>query len=263
MGPPIITMPETSLKSGKIGLFSLAMFITSYDMPKSSGLSKCAPVSPTGRVEESAHAIASCHYFYIICVNDARDSALCLHTFAIDAVHMPGKPSVMSDSGNILMTMTNTQEPQNANAFRRSCGGEAAAGLKLYDTASHAVSSFTPIKPGQVGIYIVWRHRAKLTAYRPHPRRRRVRRGAPLVRATGLQCDVRAQCHRHRRQDPRQGRRRQQWWERAYIYEREFTEAYSKLGVEPPTYEPRATGHDRHDRPHQEDHRQRPRLCGA
>lgn len=34
-----------------------------------------------------------------------------------------------------------------------------------------------------------------------------------------------------------------QWWERAYIYEREFTEAYSKLGVEPPTYEPRATGH--------------------
>ena len=30
---------------------------------------------------------------------------------------------------------------------------------------------------------------------------------------------------------------------RAYIYEREFTEAYSTLGVEPPTYEPRATGH--------------------
>ena len=35
----------------------------------------------------------------------------------------------------------------------------------------------------------------------------------------------------------------QQWWERAYIYEREFTEAYNTLGVEPPTYEPRATGH--------------------
>jgi cysteinyl-tRNA synthetase len=35
----------------------------------------------------------------------------------------------------------------------------------------------------------------------------------------------------------------QQWWERAYIYEREFTHAYDALGVLPPTYEPRATGH--------------------
>jgi cysteinyl-tRNA synthetase len=35
----------------------------------------------------------------------------------------------------------------------------------------------------------------------------------------------------------------QQWWERAYFYEREFTQAYDALGVLPPTYEPRATGH--------------------
>lgn len=69
-----------------------------------------------------------------------------------DAVHMPGKPSVMSDSGNILVTMTNTQEPQNTNTS--GTVANAAAGLKLYDTASHAVSSFTPIKPGQVGIYV-------------------------------------------------------------------------------------------------------------
>ena len=71
-----------------------------------------------------------------------------------DAVHMPGKPSVMSDSGNILMTMTNTQEPQNTNTSGALAVAKAAAGLKLYDTASHAVSSFTPIKPGQVGIYV-------------------------------------------------------------------------------------------------------------
>ena len=43
MGPPIITMPETSLKLGRSGFFSLAMFITSYDMPKSSRLSKMRP----------------------------------------------------------------------------------------------------------------------------------------------------------------------------------------------------------------------------
>ena len=35
----------------------------------------------------------------------------------------------------------------------------------------------------------------------------------------------------------------QQWWARAYYYEREFTHAYETLGVLPPTVEPRATGH--------------------
>ena len=33
------------------------------------------------------------------------------------------------------------------------------------------------------------------------------------------------------------------WWAWAQRYEREFTEAYHKLGVLDPTYEPRATGH--------------------
>ena len=60
----------------------------------------------------------------------------------------------MSDSGNILVTMTNTQEPQNTNTSGALAAAKAAAGLKLYDTASLAVSSFTPIKPGQVGIYV-------------------------------------------------------------------------------------------------------------
>ena len=35
----------------------------------------------------------------------------------------------------------------------------------------------------------------------------------------------------------------QQWWARAYYYEREFSQAYADLGVLPPTVEPRATGH--------------------
>jgi len=33
------------------------------------------------------------------------------------------------------------------------------------------------------------------------------------------------------------------WWAWAYRFEKEFTAAYETLGVSPPTYEPRATGH--------------------
>lgn len=33
------------------------------------------------------------------------------------------------------------------------------------------------------------------------------------------------------------------WWQWAYIHEREFAKAYESLGIAPPTYEPRATGH--------------------
>lgn len=33
------------------------------------------------------------------------------------------------------------------------------------------------------------------------------------------------------------------WWQWAQIHEREFTKAYESLGIAPPTYEPRATGH--------------------
>ncbi|EFG48515.1 cysteine--tRNA ligase [Brevibacterium mcbrellneri ATCC 49030] len=33
------------------------------------------------------------------------------------------------------------------------------------------------------------------------------------------------------------------WWAHAFLYEQVFTEAYDRIGVAPPTYEPRATGH--------------------
>ena len=33
------------------------------------------------------------------------------------------------------------------------------------------------------------------------------------------------------------------WWQWAQMHEREFTRAYESLGITPPTYEPRATGH--------------------
>lgn len=161
-----------------------------------------------------------------------------------DAVHMPGKPSVMSDSGNILMTMTNTQEPQNTNTSGALAVAKAAAGLKLYDTASHAVSSFTPIKPGQVGIYVC----GATVQSSPHIGHIRAAVAFDVVRRWFERLGYKVTFVRNVTDIDdkildKAAAAGQQWWERAYIYEREFTEAYSKLGVEPPTYEPRATGH--------------------
>ena len=161
-----------------------------------------------------------------------------------DAAHMPGKPSVMSDSGNILMTMTNTQEPQNTNTSGALAVAKAAAGLKLYDTASHAVSSFTPIKPGQVGIYVC----GATVQSSPHIGHIRAAVAFDVVRRWFERLGYKVTFVRNVTDIDdkildKAAAAGQQWWERAYIYEREFTEAYSKLGVEPPTYEPRATGH--------------------
>ncbi len=54
----------------------------------------------------------------------------------------------------------------------------------------------------------VRRHRAGPAAHRPCPQRCRVRRAASLADGQGLRRRVHPQRHRHRRQDPQQGRRR-------------------------------------------------------
>ena len=54
--------------------------------------------------------------------------------------------------------MGNSQEPQDFNTSVMPSSltpvhvAKAADGLNLYDTASHQVSHFVPLKPGEVGI---------------------------------------------------------------------------------------------------------------
>ena len=129
---------------------------------------------------------------------------------------------------------------------RNDNGGisKAAQGLKLYDTATHATAEFTPIKPGQVGMYVC----GATVQSSPHIGHIRAAVAFDIVRRwlvkLGYQVTfVRNVTDIDDKILDKAAAAGQQWWARAYYYEREFTEAYDALGVLPPTVEPRATGH--------------------
>jgi cysteinyl-tRNA synthetase len=120
----------------------------------------------------------------------------------------------------------------------------AAAPLRLYDTASRRVRDFVPREPGNVGIYL-----CGLTVQsEPHVghvrsavnfdvlRRWLVARGhdVTLIRnITDIDDKILVK-------SAEQGR---PWYNLAYAMRRELDKAYEALAVEPPTYEPAATGH--------------------
>ena len=140
--------------------------------------------------------------------------------------------------------MTQASEPQNSNTSENAGVARAAAGLKLYDTASHTVSRFTPIKPGQVGIYVC----GATVQSSPHIGHIRAAVAFDVVRRWMLRLGYQVTFVRNVTDIDdkildKAAAAGQQWWARAYFYEREFTQAYDTLGVLPPTYEPRATGH--------------------
>ncbi|QSB04827.1 cysteine--tRNA ligase [Natronoglycomyces albus] len=116
--------------------------------------------------------------------------------------------------------------------------------LRLYDTGTRSVREFRSRKEGEVGIYL-----CGLTVQGP-PHIGHLR--------SGVSYDVLIKWLRHSGyhvtyvrnvtdvddkimvRGEEQGR---PWWSIAYENERVLSRAYAALGVEPPTYEPRATGH--------------------
>jgi cysteinyl-tRNA synthetase len=117
--------------------------------------------------------------------------------------------------------------------------------LRLYDTAARAVREFTPLRAGQASMYV-----CGLTVQGPphvgHVRaalvfdvlRRWLEAGhgldVTLVRnVTDIDDKILAKA----------AERGVPWWAWAYENERACTRAYDVLGIRPPTYEPRATGH--------------------
>ena len=140
--------------------------------------------------------------------------------------------------------MTQAQEPQHSNTFASRQVARAAAGLRLYDTAGHTVEPFAPIRPGQVGMYVC----GATVQSSPHIGHIRAAVAFDVVRRWFERLGYRVTFVRNVTDIDdkildKAAAAGQRWWERAYIYEREFTASYDALGVLPPTYEPRATGH--------------------
>jgi cysteinyl-tRNA synthetase len=116
--------------------------------------------------------------------------------------------------------------------------------LRLYDTAARAVRDFTPLRAGRVSVYV-----CGLTVQGPphlgHVRaalafdvlRRWLMAGGLEVtyirNVTDIDDKILAKAAEHG----------VPWWAWAYDNELACTRAYDVLGVLPPTYEPRATGH--------------------
>ncbi|PKQ32247.1 MAG: cysteine--tRNA ligase [Actinobacteria bacterium HGW-Actinobacteria-2] len=116
--------------------------------------------------------------------------------------------------------------------------------FRLYDSARRAVVDFQPLEPGKASIYCC----GATVQSAPHLGHVRKEVNFDVLRrwleATGYQVtmvnNVTDIDDKILAKSAEAGR---PWWAHAYLFENAFHEAFRALGVRPPTYEPRATGH--------------------
>ncbi|GGG20915.1 cysteine--tRNA ligase [Rhodococcoides trifolii] len=116
--------------------------------------------------------------------------------------------------------------------------------LRFYDTETRAVREFTPLAPGHASVYLC----GATVQGEPHIGHIRSGVAFDVLRRWLLAHDYDVAFVRNvtdiddkiLNKAAAAGR---PWWEWAATYERAFTAAYDKLGVLPPSAEPRATGH--------------------
>ncbi len=115
--------------------------------------------------------------------------------------------------------------------------------LSLYDSKSQALRAFQPIKVGQVGIYVC----GPTVQGAPHVGHLRSALVYDILRrwleATGHKVtlvrnvtDIDDKVLENAKAEG------ENWWALAYRFAQEFNAAYRKIGIQAPTYEPRATG---------------------
>ena len=116
--------------------------------------------------------------------------------------------------------------------------------LRLYDTAARAVRDFTPLRAGRASVYV-----CGLTVQGPpHVGHVRAALAFDVLRRwltrSGLEVTyVRNVTDIDDKILNKAAEHGVPWWAWAFENERSCTRAYDALGVLPPTYEPRATGH--------------------
>ena len=116
--------------------------------------------------------------------------------------------------------------------------------LSLYDSANRSVRPLDPVTPGHVGIYLC----GATVQGAPHVGHLRSAVAFDVLvrwlRRSGLEVTlVRNVTDIDDKILVKSAEGGRPWWAWAARFEREFTAAYDALGVLPPTYEPRATGH--------------------
>ncbi|QLL24272.1 cysteine--tRNA ligase [Actinobacteria bacterium IMCC26103] len=116
--------------------------------------------------------------------------------------------------------------------------------LSLYDTLTRTTSAFVPLKDGQVGIYL-----CGATVQAP-PHIGHIRSGVNfdilrrwLTKSGYKVTFIRNVTDIDDKILHKAVHENAPWWAVAMKYERAFSDAYAALNVQPPTYEPRATGH--------------------
>ena len=116
--------------------------------------------------------------------------------------------------------------------------------LHLYDTATRELRAFVPRTAGEVGIYLC----GATVQSSPHIGHLRSAIAFDVLvrwlRRSGLRVTlIRNITDIDDKILAKSAAAGEPWWAWAMQHEREFTAAYDALGVLPPTYEPRATGH--------------------
>jgi cysteinyl-tRNA synthetase len=116
--------------------------------------------------------------------------------------------------------------------------------VRLFDSATHSARDLVPLREGHVGIYVC----GATVQGSPHIGHMRMSVAFDVLvrwlRRSGLDVTlVRNVTDVDDKILAKSAEAGVPWWAWANRYEREFTAAYQALGVLPPTYEPRATGH--------------------